>query len=289
MKARILSTIVGAPLLLGAILWPGGGVSFPGWPFALLVLLLMVVSLHEFYAGCRTVGRKPLEPGGHLAILLLWLISIPPWREQGNLLFRFGMTLLIGGTLAWEALRKERAPLRNLAPTWLGIIYLGGLFPFAVRLRTEAQAANSLHWTLPGGWMQEVGAGGWLMLFTVLIVMAVDTGAFFAGKTLGRHKLAPEVSPGKTWEGSVGGFAAGVLVAILLSTWLRLPTAFAVVAALMIGVLGQVGDLSKSAIKREIGIKDFGTVIPGHGGVLDRFDSLLFATPAVYWLVALWP
>ena len=283
MVTRIVSAIIGGPVLLALILWSGGDDPFHGWPFALLVLVLALQALRELYEGCRTAGYAPRDFTGYLVAVLLWLAATPLLAHR---FLHLGLTLLLMGSLAWEALRPDRKPLKALPVTWLGALYVGWLFPFAARLRLETPPA-SFGWEAPT-WGAFAGPGAWLVLFTLLVTSAVDTGAYLVGKSLGRHKLAPEVSPGKTWEGSVGGFVAGVLVAAGLGFLLNLPLAFAVTAGVLIGLVSQLGDLSKSAIKREIGIKDFGTLIPGHGGVLDRFDSLLFTAPTVYWLITFW-
>lgn len=288
MRTRLIAGFAGAPFYIAAILWPGTAMPFYGWPFAFLVLAMILVGLHEFYAGCKQAGYRPREIVGYLAGLLLWWAATP-WRSPQDPVFALAMTLLVMASMASEAIRKDHAPLKSLAPTWLGIAYVGWLFPFAVRLRLSTpQAAQHLNWTLPRDWMADFGQGGWLLLFTVLVTAAVDSGAYFAGKSLGKHKLAPIVSPGKTWEGSIGGFLAGLAIAWITARLIDLPVGFALVAAALIGVLAQLGDLAKSAVKREIGIKDFGTLIPGHGGVLDRFDSLMFTAPTVFWLLIYW-
>jgi phosphatidate cytidylyltransferase len=290
MRTRIISAVVGAPLLIAIVLWPGGAVPFPGWPFALFVAALVLIGLREFYDGCRSAGLAPRDHFGYAAGCLFFYLATPLVPEQDGRPLRLGLTVLVMLSLVVEALREDRAPLKNLAPTWLGAFYVGWLFPFALLLRLASpEAALRIGWTLPPGWMAGPGAGAWLVLFTLLVTSAVDTGAYFAGKALGKHKLAPTLSPGKTWEGSIGGFVAALVVGGLLAMALRLPLAFALAAAGLIGLLAQLGDLIESALKREIGIKDFGTLIPGHGGVLDRFDSLLFTAPVVYWLLTLWP
>lgn len=283
--------MVGAPLVIALVLWPGGGLLFPGWPFALFVLALILVGLKEFYDGCRKANLSPRDGFGYAAGTLFLLLATP-WfgAEHAPLGVELVLTVLVGLSLIVEALRPDRAPLKSLAPTWLGALYIGWLFPLALRLRLASPEATSrLGWALPDGWMTAAGAGALLLLFTWVITAAVDSGAYFAGKSLGRHKLAPTLSPGKTWEGSIGGFLAALLVGAGLAAWLRLPMVFALTAAALIGMIAQLGDLAKSAVKREIGVKDFGTLIPGHGGVLDRFDSLLFAAPTVFWLLVLWP
>ena len=290
MRTRVISSLAGAPLLLGAVLWPGGGWLFIGWPFAVLVLAMVVVGLREFYDGCRAAGRFPLEALGIAAGVLLWAAATPFMPENDPRPLYFGITVLLMVSLSAEALRPtHRAPLQNLAPTWLGALYVGWLFAMVLRLRlADVLGTTQLGWQPPYPWMAASGAGAMLLLFSILCTVAVDTGAYFVGKSIGKRKLAPTLSPGKTVEGAVGGLAAAVILALLLAPVLGLPVAFCATAGVLIGIVAQLGDLSKSAIKREIGIKDFGTLIPGHGGVLDRFDSHLFTAPAVYWLLVFW-
>lgn len=289
MRTRIISAVIGAPLVIAAVLWPGGTWPFPGWPFALFVLALILAGMREFYDGCREAGLLPRDGFGYAAGIL-FLLTASPLLGAGPNYQGFGVTALVVSSLVVEALRPDRTPLRSLTSTWMGAVYVGWLFPYALRLRViSPEEVRRIGWQAPDAWMQWVGEGALLVLFTMLVTSAVDTGAYLVGKTLGKHKLAPEVSPGKTWEGSVGGFLTALLLASILAWWFRLPMGFALAAAAIIGVVAQLGDLSKSAIKREIGIKDFGTLIPGHGGVLDRFDSLLFTAPSVYWLLVFWP
>lgn len=288
MKTRITSVLVGAPFVLAIILWPGGTVPFPGWPFAAVILALLVLALREFYDACRLAGLTPRDPFG-IAAGILFLIPATGLLADGGMVLHGAVTALVMVSLVVEALRRDRAPLKSLPATWMGALYIGWLLPFAVRLRQVApETISRLGWEVPASWMAWVGEGAWLVFFTLLITNAADTGAYFVGKTWGHHKMAPAVSPGKTWEGAGGGFAAAVITAGLLGSVLQLPLSFALTAGVLIGVVAPLGDLSKSAIKREIGIKDFGTLIPGHGGVLDRFDSLLFTAPAVYWLLLAW-
>jgi phosphatidate cytidylyltransferase len=289
MRTRVISALIGAPLLIAAVLWRGGPVPFHGWPFAALVLAMILVALSEYFAGCRKLGAETQDGFGYAGGVLFLILATPMAPGGMETALPFFFTVLVVTGLIFEAMKGHPQPLKNLAPSWLGVMYIGWLFPYALRLRLlEGRALQGLHWTLPLPGMAEMGMGAWLVLFTILICTALDSGAYFVGKSLGKHKMAPVVSPGKTWEGAIGGFAAALLVGAGLGWWLKLPMAFALTAAALVGILGQLGDLSKSAIKREIGIKDFGTLIPGHGGVLDRFDSLLFAAPAVYWLAVFW-
>ena len=118
---------------------------------------------------------------------------------------------------------------------------------------------------------------------------ASDVGAFLIGRRFGKHKLAPSISPGKTVEGALGGWLCAIAMAGLIGTGLGLDLGVAALLGALVGVLSQVGDLCESALKRDLGVKDFGGLLPGHGGVLDRFDSLLLTAPVVYYLLSLWP
>jgi phosphatidate cytidylyltransferase len=288
-QQRVISGVAVAALVTGLLFWSGGPSPFPGWPFALLVAALTLAALSEFYRGCRTAGIQPLEGFGYATALLLLAVATPVVRDPDGVVTRFALTVLLAASLVAEAVRPDRAPLRNLGALWLGAFYVGWLFPFTLRLRMAGTTARQhLDWTLPEHWMALAGEGVWLVGFTIAVTSATDIAALLVGRAIGRRKLAPHLSPGKTVEGALGGFAGALAMAAALSLWLRMPADFALTAGALIGVVSQLGDLSKSAFKREIGIKDFGTLIPGHGGVLDRFDSLLFTAPTVYWLLILW-
>lgn len=125
------------------------------------------------------------------------------------------------------------------------------------------------------------------ILFLFVIIWANDTLAFAVGKTLGRHKLCPEISPKKTVEGAIGGLAGGAIAAFFFSFWIEGPLWALIVVSIALGIIGIIGDLSESVLKRSAGVKDSGALLPGHGGVLDRVDSLLFAVPALYYYLQL--
>lgn len=288
--SRVRTAVIGLPILLFLVLWPGGGWSFYGWPCALAVALLVVAGLHEFYAVCRIAGMSPQAPVGYVAALAFVFFATPLAPENpGWPLIVFTFLLMI--SLGAETLRPDRAVLKNLAPTWMGAIYIGLLFSFALRLRLEStteMAREQLGWIPPAN-LAAVGGGALLLCFVIIVTASVDTAAYFTGRTIGRHKLAPTLSPRKTWEGAAGGALGALAVGSALGAWLGLPPAFSLLAAALISFCSVMGDLTTSAIKREIGVKDFGAILPGHGGVLDRFDSLLFSGPVLYGLIQVWP
>lgn len=187
-----------------------------------------------------------------------------------------GAVVLVFALMVLRALRTGRA-LGKLQAVYglVALLYIGGLLQTFVLLRavpgdiTVAGIGHGEH-------------GAWLMLFVAVCVWATDTFAYFVGRFLGRHKLAPQLSPGKTIEGSIGGLLGAILVGAGFGYWIHLPPLHGIAVGALAGVMGQVGDLFESALKRELGIKDFGRVLPGHGGALDRFDSLLFVAPLAY-------
>ena len=169
----------------------------------------------------------------------------------------------------------------------VGFVYIGLLMSSLVWIRglnfhyegvSELVSFNLLN-VAPFG-LSEVGA--WLMLLVAMCVWATDTGAYLVGRSLGRRKLAPTLSPGKTVEGSLGGLLFALLTGALFGAWIHVPLMHSLVIGALAGIMGQWGDLFESALKRELGIKDFGSIMPGHGGALDRFDSLLFVTPLAF-------
>jgi phosphatidate cytidylyltransferase len=289
MLVRVITTLVTLPILIGSLFWAGG------IPFVAIVLLAALLGLAEFYRGCETQAIRPVRWVGYPAVALL-LASAIPWvgTRLGASLEPVLATLVIVG-LILEVARSKRAPVANLGATLLGIFYVGWLFRYAILLRVEGGALFAgIEDTQRGVADHYVSLGpdnlaSLLVLFVLFTTWACDTGAYFAGRTWGRHKLAPALSPGKTIEGAVGGLAASLLMAALFGLSLHLQLGPTLLLGAVAGTLGQVGDLCESAIKRELGLKDFGALLPGHGGILDRCDSLLFTAPAIYYALALWP
>jgi len=167
-----------------------------------------------------------------------------------------------------------------------GVLYTGGMLSFGYAIRYHAYVIESVRVPLGG---LAVSAGGLLLLLPILLTWASDIGAFFIGRAFGKRKLMPSVSPGKTVAGAVGGLGATIVVGWLYARFVLTPTtqlAFVrggiIAFAALVSVAAQIGDLAESLLKREAGMKDSSHIIPGHGGVLDRFDSLLFVLPVAY-------
>ena len=279
MLKRILTAVVGIPLAIVLVFSPRG------LPFAIAMAIISMLGAHEFYAGVRKIGARPIEWTGIIAVAL-FIVSARTYQASTiGSIFPAVLTLLIGLSFFVEMVRKERAPLPNVGYTIFGAIYVGWLISHLVVLRSV------------GGFVTVRGdireAGAWLVMLTFICTWACDTGAYFIGRFWGKKKLAPQLSPNKTVEGAIGGLIGSVVACVIVGYFISLPIQHSLALGTMFGVLSQLGDLSESAIKRELGIKDFGNVVPGHGGILDRFDSLLFTGPAAYYYIVLflkhWP
>ncbi len=260
---RVLTALVGIPLILVAD-WQGGV-----W-WAALIAAIVIVGAHEFgwlHPGLLSVVARGVTMAGAL-ILAASIVAVEN-RAVTSL-------VLVGSVvLAAAVVAHLRAPVdRGVAvwPRWatalLGALYLG----------------------LPGGvlvrWRLEAPYAAIVWLFVTL--WANDTTAYFIGLAAGRRRLAPRISPGKSWEGAVAGAVAATLTAAVGSVALGVPLWTGAVLGVAVSVTSQAGDFFKSSIKRRAGVKDTGTILPGHGGVIDRFDGLLAASPIVYLLIRLY-
>lgn len=256
LSRRIASGVVLAVLATGAVLLGGA------W-LALLVLLGLALAAREWAAlatGTSPAGRvllllAPLAAGGGAAIAVAAGAERLAWP-----------ILILGAPLAAAiaALLPGGAPHR----TGLGVLYLGA--PTALLL-----------------WLRQEPRGAALLLWLIAVVAATDTLAYAAGRTIGGARLAPAISPGKTWAGLLGGFAGAVLVGGLGAPALDWSPAAGGLLAGALALVAQAGDLLESWLKRRAGVKDSGTLLPGHGGILDRIDGLLVATPALALVLAL--
>jgi phosphatidate cytidylyltransferase len=256
--SRVLVGIVGLPLVLG-MLWLGGW-----WLFALLVVA-GVIALHEFTLLARPL--RPLVPAGYAGVVLALLgarLGGLDWMLAGFLV-TFLVAFVLNGVAETRAPATVAVSATVFAAAWIG---LGLGHVILLRdLHTHARL---------------------VALAVVLAVFADSTFAYFAGRLLGRHRMAPVLSPRKTWEGFAAGSLAAVFVTFValyqdrrhfLSVWQ------AVVLGIVIALAEVAGDLFESALKRDMEVKDTGRLLAGHGGMLDRLDSMLFAAPAAYWLI----
>lgn len=279
---RLASSSLGLPLLV-LLVFAEGLPEYPALPFTFAVAICALAGGWEYFRAVRLRGFNTTDALAFFAIALLQLAA---WGFTRNLLKDFLpalLALLAIAALIVEVLRREREPLANVGVTFLGVIYVGWLFSYLIFLRSIG--GTQTVWPFPSQWTLFTldARGAWLVLYVIAVTWSTDAGAYFAGVRWGRRPLAPRLSPNKTIEGAVGGLVAATLMSLLWGAWVGLPWYHCLFLGPTLGVLGQVGDLCESALKRDLGIKDFGTLLPGHGGILDRFDSLLFTAPVAYY------
>jgi phosphatidate cytidylyltransferase len=269
--SRIITAVIVLPFLIASIL-----ISWLQPLFVLLAAAAMILGLYEFYVLARKKDIKPDIIAGYLgaaALFTVFYFATPsPLQERLDLQTIVLVILFLTiGTLIAATLRG--APFDKMITssgvTILGVMYVVLLGGHLVAVRT--------------GFPQTLSAD--LLSFFFLVLMGSDIGAYYVGRAFGKHKLAPSISPGKTWEGVVGGVASGLALAAVAHFWFfrDLPLKWALPLAAVMTILGLLGDLTESALKRGAGAKDAAKILPGHGGILDRLDSLLFNAPLLYY------
>jgi phosphatidate cytidylyltransferase len=247
---RVVTALIGVPLLVWLVGW-----GRP-WHFSLFIFGVALISLGEYFRlafpGRRREQALGIVSGAIVAAaMLVPLAAHPSAWFAGVVVAVCSISLFLGGKL------EER--YRGLGWTLLGVLYTGYLIPHAALLF-------------------RLSAGREWVFFVLIVIMAGDTGGYFVGSLLGKNKLCPEISPGKTVEGAIGYATASVVAGLAAAAWL-LPAQLrteTIVLSLVLSALGQVGDLFESWIKRVFGVKDSSALLPGHGGLLDRMDSLIF-------------
>jgi phosphatidate cytidylyltransferase len=256
--SRIAVTIVGLPVVLGAV-WLGG------WWLVALLAIAALVALHEYYSMVRPL--RPLVLAGYAGAVLALVgakLGGVEWMLAG-----FLATLLFAFVLYGVATTRQPATVA-ISSTVLGPAWVGLGLGYVILLRGLGSESD-----------------GRLAAFAVLLaIFADDTLAYFVGRFVGRHRLAPTLSPGKTWEGFVAGTAAAIFVAfVTLYKHDFLPGWRPVVLGAVVALAGAAGDLFESVLKRDMGVKDSGRILAGHGGVLDRLDAPLFAAVAGFYAI----
>ncbi len=289
---RIAFGVIAAPVAIAILL-------YGGWPLAALLAVVSALGAWEFFRIARASGLTPLDDVGTAIAGLIPLLVHARFLGLYDPSGRLGpLSLIVLVLLALLALAiwmrgVTAKPLSAVAATAFGVAYTGGMLSFGYGIRNHDYASTPALLSL-GGRTYSLATGGLLLLLPVFIPWASDIGAYAAGRTMGKHKLIPSVSPGKTVEGAVGGLLASMLVAAVYTRYVlhpaahltfRIPPAGVFAFGAIVSVAAQVGDLAESLLKREAGVKDSSHIIPGHGGILDRFDSLLFVLPVSYVLL----
>lgn len=261
---RVISALVGLPLLFAAVI-------FNTYVFLGVVYLIVLVGLYEYYSSADKGSSKPMKYTGVVSgILLLFLISN---KDTTNLVIPF-LSLLILVLLSIPVFIRKYNFL-GAGITIIGILYIPLLFGYLYLLRAIPDTGVYLIW------------------FVFIVSWLSDTTAYFVGRAFGKRKLCPDVSPKKTVEGALAGIAGSVIGSLIygfiLSRFsiINIPLLHLAIIGVVGSIVSQLGDLAASSIKRSVDIKDYGKIMPGHGGLLDRFDSILFVAPLIYYYISL--
>ena len=278
---RVATAAVLIPFAVGVVLWA------PTWALALAVAIVMLLALFEYFALGDAIGHRAYRFWTATCALALvydqWRAAIEPSYSLGAVsfpsilgrvfiptvqdvffLFVLGVTAL---TLWTKRPIVEALPAAGISASGLILV----AFPLTFTVRLHGIRAE----------------GPWLLMFALVITWVGDTSAYFAGGAFGKHHIAPKISPNKTWEGAIASILGALIVAVVFAKYvLAVPLPHLLAMAAAANVAGQMGDLLESAYKRSAGVKDSGSLLPGHGGVLDRIDALILAIPVVwyYWI-----
>lgn len=273
MKTRLLTAAVALPILVASIILP---TYVPGtvWIFVGIAVLALAAGLFEFFILTKKLELKA-DAGiaylGAAAIAVAFIFDAPAKAPDLLLLTlaAFVGTVLISQTFRFQ--KDFSKMLTGAGVTILGVLYLAFLGGFLISIRV--------------GFESSPGLSTQLLLFFFVVIFGSDSGAYFAGRAFGKHKLAPSISPGKTVEGLIGGLvaAAGFAALCTFVFFPELPYKFSIPLAVAMAAIGVLGDLTESAMKRGSKTKDAASILPGHGGLLDRLDSLLFNAPILYY------
>jgi phosphatidate cytidylyltransferase len=259
MKQRIITALIFGTILI--LLTIVGGI-----PFIILTYLFASIAVYELL---KMRKLKIFSFSGVLSLIVLWIFLIP--SKYQYILDEINVTkveVVLFATLlffSYTVVTKNRFTFDDVAFSIMSILYIGMGFYYFVETREEGLV---------------------YIFYSLFIIWATDSGAYFIGRAMGKRKLWPEISPNKTIEGSIGGVVSAVIVSILFGLFTEIDATIIGLAfvTIFLSVFGQMGDLVESALKRHYQVKDSGTILPGHGGILDRFDSLLFVWPLIHFL-----
>lgn len=254
LKTRVFSALIAIPMLLG-IMYAGGFIlkSF--------FIILGLLALHEFYRMMSGISISPVTIPGYLLVLVLLLSPI--YSDY----LPAGFFLIIICAVVYSVLCYPKITISDISLSVFMAAYIGFLLSYAVRITDFEQSF-------------------WILLLSFLLTWSSDVGGYMAGSFWGKRKLAPLLSPNKTWAGVIGGIILTVMVSYVFSNIIEITDsngAYALLLGIIASTMAQIGDLFISSAKRYFGVKDTGNILPGHGGVLDRFDSYMMVVPVVYY------
>lgn len=254
---RVVVAIITIPAILALC-------YFGNIPFLIFILGIGLISFYEYSKFTMKKGNSPQLIIGSFAVMSIILNSYYSFVDFYDLMISFVILLAMV-----ELFRNKGSAIYNMGATLLGVLYIG-LFASSILSVRE--------------YFFEYTHGAYLIISILITIWVCDSAAYFGGLSLGKHKLFPRVSPNKSWEGALFGFVFSIIAMLILKPIILdfLSWSDVILIGLIVGTIGQLGDLIESLLKRDAGVKDSSNIIPGHGGIFDRFDSLLFAAPAVY-------
>ncbi|WP_096269857.1 phosphatidate cytidylyltransferase [Paucisalibacillus globulus] len=264
MKQRILTGVIAIILFLPFVI-------YGDLPFTVVVYLLATIGLYELLKMHKITWYSA---PGLMAFILLWLLLYPA-AINGNLPFTSNTAQIILVffllLLAYTVLLKNKFTFDDVGFVLLAVLYVGMGFFYFIETRNGSE----------DGLAQ--------VFFALLLIWSTDTGAYFTGRSFGKNKLWPEISPNKTIEGALGGIVVATIVGVVFHLIYQFPYSMVtiVIVSILVSIFGQIGDLVESAFKRHYNVKDSGNILPGHGGILDRFDSAIFVFPVLHLILQL--
>jgi phosphatidate cytidylyltransferase len=292
---RIIVAAIGIPAAV-FILWYGS------WLFFAVVAIITALSVREFYAIAEKKTAKLPMPFGVLASLIIigsfWIYYSDGRINEAIFLLITELIMIVVISFIIQLRSGGKGALTGVGAVFTGFLYLPMLYITMIGIR---EFKSFYQWRIHSFHLFDIAPRqsavlnqmayadwGWFLLCVMGAIWICDSAAYFTGRAIGRHKMAPRVSPKKTWEGAAGGFIGGVAGMTALSAVFVpvFPAVHAAIIGALVGTIGQIGDLSESQLKRDTGVKDSSNLIPGHGGVLDRFDSILFVMPVVFLYIA---
>jgi phosphatidate cytidylyltransferase len=272
MKTRVLTAAIALPILAASIVLPSY-IPATVWLFVVIAAIALAAGLFEFYSLSKKLELKADAAIAYLGAAAFFVNFLFDAPAQAPDVLLGTLALFVIGVLITQTFRFQKdfsKMLTGVGITLFGPLYIAflGGFLVAIRVGFESHPYLSTH----------------LLGFFFLVLMGSDTGAYYTGKAIGKHKMTPMISPGKTWEGLIGGFVSAAGFAALATFWFfpELPYQVSIPLAIVMSGVGVLGDLAESAIKRGAGAKDAAAILPGHGGFLDRLDSLLLNAPILY-------
>lgn len=258
---RLISAVLGIVLVIIAM-------SVPVLYFNAIIAIIALLGLYELFGAFKAAGTKPIDWIGYLSVLYIifnsWLIN-----QGGSVVINFILFAVMMALFLHIVISRNKTTIMDISVTLLSMFYITFLLSFIILTRAMDKGNLFVWLILIGGWV-------------------TDSSAYFVGKYRGKNKLIPDISPKKTIEGAAAGVIGSTVVIVLYGLFMNkyfgvnIQPAHYLVLGMITSIFSQLGDLSASAVKRFTNIKDFGNIMPGHGGIIDRFDSILFAAPIVY-------